>query len=174
MGNIPNDFELMQCSIDQSQLDRIEAMLIELTKKKNHKPKPKPSNVLYASGFQAMWADDYPKRAGNNPKLETFDAFSARMKEGSTMKELRDGVLRYAGYCDATGKTGTEYVMQARTFFGPSKPYEQDWTIPDTVKKSEIPRDDEEMQRWAVKKGLRAARQGESWGQYRAYVTGEV
>ena len=167
-----NDLFETNVSPEPTQLDRIEAMLIELTKKKNHKPKPKPSNVLYASGFQAMWADDYPKRAGNNPKLEAFDAFSARMKEGSTMKELRDGVLRYAGHCAATGKTGTEYVMQARTFFGPSKPYEQDWTIPASQVK--LPRDDEQLQSWAAERGLREAHVGETYYAYRKYLEGQI
>lgn len=41
-----------------------------------------------------------------------------------------DGVRRYGHYCGATGKLGTEYVMQAATFFGPDKRYAETWEPP--------------------------------------------
>jgi hypothetical protein len=43
---------------------------------------------------------------------------------------MLDGVRRYAAFCRATGKTGTEYVMQAARFFGRAEEYAEPWTVP--------------------------------------------
>ena len=90
--------------------------------------------------------------------------------------EFFNGATRYAKYCDAMGTTGTGLVMHGSTFFGPSDPpnYSLDWTIPASVTKAKIPRDNDEMLTWAVKRGMRQPHQGESWNQYRAYVEGEA
>jgi hypothetical protein len=41
-----------------------------------------------------------------------------------------EGTRRYAEFCKSTGKVGTEYVMQAATFFGPDQRYLEPWTLP--------------------------------------------
>ena len=41
-----------------------------------------------------------------------------------------EGAKRYTAYCEATGKTGTEYVMQAATFLGPERHYLEVWDSP--------------------------------------------
>lgn len=38
-----------------------------------------------------------------------------------------DGVKRYAAHCKAGGKIGTEYVMQAKRFFGVEKEFLNAW-----------------------------------------------
>lgn len=82
--------------------------------------------------FEAALAN-YPKRAGNNPKRTAYKAWCARRAEGVTLQALHGGVQRYARWCVATGKVGTEYVMRASTFFGPDRPFEQGFPIaPDT------------------------------------------
>lgn len=43
---------------------------------------------------------------------------------------LLAGVQRYARYCEATGRVGTEYVKQGRTFFGPGRHFEEPWELP--------------------------------------------
>ena len=43
------------------------------------------------------------------------------------------GAERYASFCDATGKTGTEYVSQAATFLGPDKRFLEDWALPASI-----------------------------------------
>ena len=118
-----------------TQLDRIEAKLDQLLAKK--KPKARASKkVLYPFWFESIWAA-YPKRAGSNPKAKAWSAINARLKAMSgndgryvAHEYMLLGTIKYAKFCDATGKTGTEYVMQAATFFGPDKHYENDWTIP--------------------------------------------
>ena len=41
-----------------------------------------------------------------------------------------DGASRYTAYCADTGKTGTEYVMQAATFLGPDRHFLNEWDLP--------------------------------------------
>jgi hypothetical protein len=74
----------------------------------------------------------YPKRSGDQGWSKALKACHARLKEGSTWQELADGSQRYADYCATTGKTGTEFVKQAATFFGPDKHFLNDWVAPPT------------------------------------------
>lgn len=74
----------------------------------------------------------YPKRAGSQPWNRARKAIKARGKEGHPIAEIIAGAKRYAAYCEATGKSGTEYVMQAATFCGPDKPFMQLWDPPAT------------------------------------------
>ena len=81
----------------------------------------------YTPEFEVAW-QNYPKRAGGNPKPKAFKAWSARIKQGVATGAIVNGVLRYATYCSATGKLNTEYVMQAATFFGPDDHYLDPWS----------------------------------------------
>ncbi|QLS18856.1 DNA-binding protein [Klebsiella michiganensis] len=90
-------------------------------------PSEKPKSH-YSEEFEQAWRE-YPKRAGGNSKADAFKAWTARIKSGATVQELTDGVRRYTEYVTAAGKLNTEYVKQASTFFGPSKHYEEPWTI---------------------------------------------
>ena len=120
-----------------TQLDRIEAqnlLIRELLTKKKTVSKPRASKDEYSEDFLEIW-QIYPARSGANPKKRAATAFEKRISEGllnheEIYFELFQGARRYAKFCDATGKTGTEYVMQAATFFGPDRHYENDWTIP--------------------------------------------
>lgn len=72
----------------------------------------------------------YPKRAGGNPWGKAAKAINARLDEGATVEQLVAGTERYAGYCAATGKVGTEFVKQAATFFGPDCHFREPWNLP--------------------------------------------
>jgi hypothetical protein len=72
----------------------------------------------------------YPKRAGDQGWSKAFRACNARLAEGSTWDELIAGTKRYAQFCEATEKTGTEFVKQAATFFGPDRHYAHSWQLP--------------------------------------------
>lgn len=89
----------------------------------------KPPSAAGAAppGFEEAW-QALPKRAGNNPRGRAERAYRARVAEGCTPEEMRDGAMRYAKFCNATGKVGSEYVMQGATFFGPERPFRQAWT----------------------------------------------
>jgi hypothetical protein len=85
-----------------------------------------PANADFATIWQAL-----PKRTGNNPRARAERAFRARLKEGHTASEMLAGAQRYALFCNATGKTGTEFAMQGATFLGPEKPFTQAWATPE-------------------------------------------
>ncbi|HDD9398988.1 TPA: DNA-binding protein [Escherichia coli] len=85
--------------------------------------------VDYPDVFEQVWRE-YPLRAGANPKKSAFSAWKARLREGVPPEAMLDGVRRYARYLAATGKTGTEFVQRATTFFGPDRNFENSWLIP--------------------------------------------
>lgn len=89
----------------------------------------RPPAAARANEFAEL-RERFPKRAGSNPWPRAIKAIRARLKDGSTLDELRSGIERYRKFCEATGKTGTEYVMQAATFFGPDRHYLEPWNTP--------------------------------------------
>lgn len=72
----------------------------------------------------------YPDRAGDQGWRKAQRAGHARLAEGHTTAEFINGAKRYAAFCEAQGKTGTEFVKQAATFLGPDKPFLLPWDIP--------------------------------------------
>ncbi|HFU7544694.1 TPA: replication protein, partial [Escherichia coli] len=54
----------------------------------------------------------------------------ARLREGIKPETMLDGVRRYAAWVRATGNTGTQFVKQAATFFGPDRHFEDFWQQP--------------------------------------------
>ena len=79
--------------------------------------------------FEQAWAL-YPKRAGGNSKSAALKAWDARVREGVAPDDMLEGLKRYAAFVSQTGKTGTEFVKQARTFFGPDRHFEDAWLTP--------------------------------------------
>ena len=71
----------------------------------------------------------YPKRAGGQGWADARRQYAKRRKR-HTLDEIRDGVIRYAKWCQATGKEGTELVKQAKTFFGPGLHFQEHYEIP--------------------------------------------
>lgn len=76
--------------------------------------------------FTLAWMQ-YPKREGGNPRKRALKAWRARIREGADPKEILQGLDRYRRYCEAKGIVGTSYVMQAATFFGPDRRWQEDW-----------------------------------------------
>lgn len=72
----------------------------------------------------------YPKRCGGNPWPRAFKAFKARLKQGYDYDEIKAGLIRYADFCDKTGKTGSEFVLQAATFFGLDERWTEEYELP--------------------------------------------
>lgn len=83
----------------------------------------------YPEDFERTWSK-YPKRAGNNPKPDGFRAWDGRRKAGQSVEAMESGAERYQAYCKATDVIGTEFVMQAKRFFGPDQLYLQKWDLP--------------------------------------------
>ena len=72
----------------------------------------------------------YPKRSGSQLWPKAITEANARLREGATKREMVEGAYRYAAYCNAIDKTGTQYVMQAATFLGPGKHFLEPWDPP--------------------------------------------
>lgn len=83
----------------------------------------------YPPEFAACWLI-YPRRTGGNSKREAFKAWKARLRAGVTVEVLHAGVARYLAYCEREQKTGSQFVMQAQTFFGPGERYLETWESP--------------------------------------------
>lgn len=80
----------------------------------------------YTAEFEKAWSA-FPKREGSNSKLDAFKMWRARLREGVSADELSAGVERYARYCLAKGIVGTEFVKQAKTFFGKGEHWQVSW-----------------------------------------------
>lgn len=87
----------------------------------------KPSaQMIYPDEFEQVWSV-YPKRAGGNSKSDAFKAWNARIRDGTTTAEILSGVERYAAFVKAEGILNTQYVKQAKTFFGPGMHFREPW-----------------------------------------------
>lgn len=75
--------------------------------------------MTYPEAFERLWSE-YPQRP-NNPKKPAFKQYQRRLLEGVPVLTLLGAVMNYAGQMRHAGKVGTEYVMQAQTFFGPNE-----------------------------------------------------
>lgn len=106
---------------DQTRLDQ----------KKNPSASATPAPVEEPAWFVEFKAV-YPPRAGDQGWRKALKAGQARIAEGHPPNDLTDGARRYAEFCRATQKIGTEFVKQAATFLGPDKPFLQPWQLPAT------------------------------------------
>jgi hypothetical protein len=86
----------------------------------------KPNN--YSDEFEWLWKHK-PGRIGANPKKKAYSACKARIKSGSSWREMAEGMKRYTVHCQSEGKLNTQYVMQMATFFGPDEHFKEQWSV---------------------------------------------
>ena len=135
----------------------------------------------YEPAFEELWKA-YPARNGSNPKWKAQQAWRMRRKEhtrrhitdspdsGMIENAMLEGVKRYAAWCEATSKTGTEMVQQAPRFLGPSREYENKWDIPaPEVEVIKLPRDNDALVAFAAERGIKT-KPGEDWWEFRRRV----
>ncbi len=80
--------------------------------------------------FERFWKV-YPRRAGSNPKKKARQVWDARIKQGVDPEVMIAAAERYRCYCDATDKTGTEYVKQAKSWLSPNgEGWLSSWDLP--------------------------------------------
>ena len=72
----------------------------------------------------------YPSRSGGQGWPNTRKAIMRHVKNGTSFEDIIAGTKKYAAWCDATGKTGTELVKMAQTFFGPGEWWGEDYDLP--------------------------------------------
>lgn len=160
-------------------IHRMLALLLEQKKPPKITGSPKARHE-YEPEFEKIWKA-YPARDGSNPKWKAQQSWRARQKEAyakfnspldsrNELAGMLKGVKRYAVWCEATGKTGTEMVMQTARFLGPGKEYENAWEVakpePAILK---LPRDNNELVKFAAKRGL-SPRAGEDWWEFRKRI----
>ncbi len=61
----------------------------------------------------------YPARDGGQNWAAAARAWRARLKEGYSSEQLLAGTSAYAEFVQRSGRTGTQFVKQAATFYGP-------------------------------------------------------
>jgi len=60
----------------------------------------------------------YPRRSGGHGWGALPRLIRKALASGATWESLLQGTKSYRGYCDREGLTGTNFVKQARTFYG--------------------------------------------------------
>lgn len=114
--------------------DKSNAEVTQVASPDQDQTKTRPDQEIYSPSdgeFDALKAM-YPKRAGDQKWKAARKAINARIAEGATWHELFDGARRYAAFCQATGKIGTEFVKQASTFYGTELNFRLPWDLPTT------------------------------------------
>ena len=77
--------------------------------------------------FGGFWSA-FPKRQGGNSRKNAEARFRSAVKAGVSAETIIDGARRYAEHCDATDKTGTEFVKTAEAWLN-GRFWESDWSI---------------------------------------------
>lgn len=73
----------------------------------------------------------YPRGSGRIDWLTAEHHLRVRIHEGQTWDSIAAAVRRYAAWCEATGKIGTQFVMAPTKFFSaPDEPWNQSWDLP--------------------------------------------
>jgi hypothetical protein len=81
------------------------------------KPKMVKGQYEYPEPFERAWSA-YPSRDGSNPKVGAYSAFRARVAEGADPEQLVTAATHYDIECRRKQRVGTEFVLQAATFWG--------------------------------------------------------
>ena len=89
--------------------------------------------------FLLAW-QQYPIRAGGNPRRMALKAFLARVRDGAVTTDLVAAATHYRAHCIESNALGTVYVMHAATFFGPNERWK------DFVKPPRHPKKQDEME----------------------------
>lgn len=80
---------------------------------------------------------EYPRREGDNGWLNVRTVLPRHLHGGTTWERVLKGTKAYRAHCDKTGKTGTELVKQAKTFYGPSAFFEEWAEMPIAMSEAE-------------------------------------
>ncbi len=81
-------------------------------------PTTQPTQDLFEEAFKV-----FPRRHGSNPKSLARQAWIKRMGENGSEENMYRAALAYRDHCREHGHEGTHYVMQMKTFYGPSLRY---------------------------------------------------
>ena len=92
------------------------------------KQKPAKSDE-YSLEFEHWWSQ-YPEREGRKGKKKTASGYyHTRLSEVGSHDALLRNLMAYSAYCDAIGKTGTRFVLQATTYLNDTDNVINPWTV---------------------------------------------
>lgn len=114
---------------DASRVDILPSLSLPVERVREESPPINPPSE--PASFGAFWSI-YPKRAGDRDRKAASKAYAAAAKRVD-FEIILKGAQRYAAHCDETGKTGTEFVRQARTWLnanGWEETYETSRNVP--------------------------------------------
>lgn len=63
-------------------------------------------------------------------KISSLQSLESPFERGVNPETMLEGVKRYAGWVSAMGNSGTQFVKQAVTFYGPDRHFEESWEVP--------------------------------------------
>jgi len=72
----------------------------------------------------------YPKRSGGQGWGALERLLMRHLANGITWEQIVEGTKSYAAWCKYSGHSRTEFVKQARTFFGRDMWFLEDYEIP--------------------------------------------
>lgn len=175
-GYPPSQYwNLSQESIDAIAKQVIEGLLAASKERKAKKPR-KAKGDGYTEAFEAVWSK-YPSRPGNN-KREAFACFNQRLSENVSADHLYEKTLAYKAHCDSAEKTGTDYVLLGRTFFGCNYKFNDNWPVIEKKKADEpwakIPFENNDLEAFCKLHGYRMAGAGKSYAEWRRAIKLEI
>ena len=157
-----------------TQLDRIESMLIELLGKKKRKPKPfaeSQRHVFIGNEF-ARWWIVYPKKKGKQDACKAFHAAvngRSNIAIGDFTDMLIADVQKRLRQDEAWMNGQVQYLPNPATYIRGKR-----WEDDITKSASQLPKDNDELYKFAIGQGMREPHVGESWDSYRRYVQGRI
>ena len=80
--------------------------------------------------FMTLIRSSYPKRKGGQGWADAERLIAKHVSRGTSFDEILTGTINYAKFCDHEGATGSEFVKQACTFYGPGRWWQEDYGIP--------------------------------------------
>ena len=83
------------------------------------------------SDYWEILKREYPRRYGDQGWIAVRTLVPRAIGAGATWAEILEGTRAYRRFCDATGKTGTELVKQAKTFYGFNQLWTEDYSAPE-------------------------------------------
>jgi hypothetical protein len=158
-----------------SQLDRIEAKLDLLLEKKKRKPKPfeeSQRHVFIGNEF-ARWWYVYPKKKGKADACKAFHAIAKTKRDEEAIKDFTDCLItdiqNRLRQDEAWMNGQIQYLPHPATWLRGER-----WNDDITQAATQLPKENDELYRFAIEKGMREPHVGESWINYRKYVEGKV
>ena len=79
----------------------------------------------------------YPRRDGHQGWMQVRTVAPRALTAGATWERMLAGTKAYRAHCERKGITGTDFVAQAKTFFGPQMLFDEYADMPAPISEAE-------------------------------------